>query len=195
MKRHSSNEAIIERYANLATSPENETRFEIGAMSAKSLGYDCTTIDALPTSCVESFAGVGNPLALGQIDVGESVADFGSGAGLDALIAATLVGESGSVIGFDCTPAMIAKSRANAKLLARENVRFEVADLAAVPMPTGSVDVVISNGVFNLCEDKAAVAAEMHRILKSGGRLQIADMVLEDHVSHEELAELGSWSD
>ncbi len=187
--------AVIERFGNLAIAPGTEGRFEVGPTSAKRLRYDSATIDALPMSCTESFAGVGNPLAIGPLGVGERVVDFGSGAGLDALLAARAVGNGGAVIGVDMTPAMVEKARVNARILALTNVRFEIADLEAVPIASGWANVVISNGVFNLCHNKPRVAAEMRRVLAPGGRLQIADMLLEAHVSQEELAELGTWSD
>ena len=186
---------VIERFGNLAVAPDTEGRFEVGPTSAKHLQYDEAIIDALPIRCTESFAGVGNPLAIRPLEIGDRVVDFGSGAGLDALLAARVVGEGGSVIGVDLTPAMVEKARDNARVLALANVRFEIGDLENVPVPSGWANVVISNGVFNLCHDKAAVAAEMRRVLAPGGRLQIADMLLEAHVSQEELAELGSWSD
>lgn len=194
-EREATRLAVLERFGKLALAPAEESGFGVGPTSAKQLGYDATTIDALPPACTESFAGVGNPLIIGALAPGETVVDFGSGAGLDAVLAARAVGASGQVIGIDMTPAMVEKARANARALSLENVRFETADLEAVPVRSGSADVVISNGVFNLCHDKAAVAAEMRRVLAPGGRLQIADMLLEAHVSQEELAELGTWSD
>lgn len=186
---------VRERFANLATDPTQEGRFEIGPASAKRLGYDPATIDALPLSCTESFAGVGNPLPLAALARGERVVDFGSGAGLDALLAARAVGPSGMVIGIDMTAVMVEKARDNARALGIENACFEIGELEAVPVASGWADVVISNGVFNLCQIKPVVAAEMRRVLAPGGRLAIADMLLEAHVSQEELAELGTWSD
>ncbi|GAC1312704.1 MAG: hypothetical protein NVSMB21_23530 [Vulcanimicrobiaceae bacterium] len=189
------NAEVRERFANLATEPANEGRLDAGPTSAKRLGYDPATIDALPPSCTESFAGVGNPLAFAALERGDRVVDFGSGAGLDALLAARDVRPSGMVIGVDMTAEMVEKARANARALGLENVSFEIGELEAMPVPTGWADVVISNGVFNLCQIKPIVAAEMRRVLAPGGKLAIADMLLEAHVGADELAKLGTWSD
>ncbi|GAC1527584.1 MAG: hypothetical protein NVS2B8_14100 [Vulcanimicrobiaceae bacterium] len=186
---------VRERFANLATDPAQEGRFDVGPTSAKRLGYDPATIDALPPSCTESFAGVGNPLAFAGLERGDRVVDFGSGAGLDALLAARDVGPSGMVIGVDMTAEMVEKARANARALGLENVCFEIGELEAMPVASGWADVVLSNGVFNLCQIKPVVAAEMRRVLAPGGRLAIADMLLEAHVGADELAKLGTWSD
>ncbi|GAC1502075.1 MAG: hypothetical protein NVS1B2_27390 [Vulcanimicrobiaceae bacterium] len=176
------NAEVRERFANLATDPAHEGRFEVGPTSAKRLGYDPATIDALPPSCTESFAGVGNPLAFAGLERGDRVVELGSGAGRDALRA-------------DMTAEMVEKARANARALVLENVCFEIGELEAMPVASGWADVVLSNGVFNLCQIKPVVAAEMRRVLAPGGRLAIADMLLEAHVGADELAKLGTWSD
>jgi SAM-dependent methyltransferase len=186
---------IEERFVRVARSPHEEQPFAIGPDSAKRLGYDAADIDSLPPSVTESFAGVGNPLALGEITPGQTVLDLGSGAGMDSLLAARRVGRAGKVIGVDVTEAMLAKARRNASALGLENVEFRRAEAADLPLPDGSVDVVISNGVFNLCLDKPGVLAEVFRALKPGGRLQMADILLDDDVTPQEVERKGAWSD
>jgi ubiquinone/menaquinone biosynthesis C-methylase UbiE len=164
-------------------------------MSAKRLGYDPAEVDALPASVTESFCGVGNPFSLGEPRPGQTVLDLGCGAGFDTLLAAQRVGASGKIIGVDMTPEMIAKARTNAETLALTNVEFLLSEIEALPLADASVDLVISNGVFNLCPDKPRVLSEIFRVLKPGARLQMADILLEPHVKPEEVASKGSWSD
>ena len=143
----------------------------------------------------ESFSGVGNPLGLEEVRPGQAVLDLGSGPGLDSLLAARRVGPSGKVIGVDLCPEMVEKALRNASLLGLHNVEFVNTRIENLPLPDGSVDVVISNGVFNLCPDKLKVLAEAFRVLRPGGRLQMADILLHDGVTPEEVAHKGEWSD
>ncbi|MBI5183184.1 MAG: methyltransferase domain-containing protein [Nitrospinae bacterium] len=186
---------VKERFARIAKAPETEKRFPIGAESAKGLGYATQDIESLPTSVTESFAGVGNPLLLGPIHEGETILDLGVGAGFDSFIAAQLVGPSGKVIGIDMTEEMLTKAEKNRTKLGLKNVEFRKCLAEEIPLEDESVDVIISNGVFNLCPEKEKVLAEAYRVLKAGGRFQIADISLEDGISHEEVAKLGTWSD
>jgi arsenite methyltransferase len=189
-------EAAVEaRFAALARDPAQEHRFPVGPESAVKLGYDRSEIDGLPLSVTESFAGVGCPFSLGELRPGDVVLDLGCGAGMDSLLAARRVSPGGRVIGIDLVEAMIEKARCNAKLLKLMNVDFRLGRADAIPVDDSSVDLVISNGVFNLCVDKPAVLRELHRILRPGGRLQMADILLEPHVTPEELAGKGEWSD
>ncbi len=149
-------------------SPAQEQKFPVGPDSAKALGYDAGEVDALPASVTESFCGVGNPISLGVPDPGQTVLDLGCGAGLDTLLAARRVGPSGKAIGVDMTPEMVAKARHNAEALGLGNVEFLRGEVEHLPLPDGSVDRMISNGVFNLCPDKPAVLTEVFRVLKSG---------------------------
>jgi arsenite methyltransferase len=187
--------AVEERFAQVARSPDQEKKFPVGPASAKKLGYDPREIDALPPSVTESFCGVGNPLGLGEVGPGQAVLDLGSGAGLDSLLAARRVGPTGKVVGVDLCPEMVEKARRNASLLGLHNVEFVQAGIENLPLPDASVDVVISNGVLNLCPDKPAVLAEAFRVLRPGGRLQTADVLLHDDVTPEEVAHKGEWSD
>lgn len=187
--------SVKARFAQVARSPEQERKFPIGPASAKTLGYDPQEIDDLPQAVSESFCGVGNPLGLGELSAGHTVLDLGSGPGLDSVLAARRVGPTGQVVGVDLCDEMIAKARQNADLLDLNNVEFMNAQIERVPLPDESVDVVISNGVFNLCLDKPGVLAEVFRVLRPGGRLQMADILLEAGVTPQEVAQKGSWSD
>jgi SAM-dependent methyltransferase len=187
--------AVEQRFALVARSPDKEQKFPVGPASAKKLGYDPQEIDSLPTSVTESFCGVGNPLGLGDIRPGQAVLDLGSGPGMDSLLAARRVGPTGKVVGVDLCPEMVEKARRNASLLGLHNVEFVQAGIEKLPLPDASVDVVISNGVFNLCPDKPGVLAEAFRVLRPGGRLQMADILLHDDVRPEEVAHKGEWSD
>ncbi len=193
--RNAIRESVRQRFSRVACDPRSERRFPVGAASAKALGYPAADIDALPPPVSESFAGVGNPLALGHFSSGQSVLDVGCGAGLDSVLAARCVGLSGKVIGVDYTREMIEKARSNAALAGAQNVEFIQADVESLPLADASVDVVITNGVFNLCVDKPRVLKEIHRVLRPGGRLQMADILLEDHVSPEAVSRKGEWSD
>ena len=164
-------------------------------MSAKRLGYDPAKVASLPSSVTESFCGVGNPFSLGDPQPAQTALDLGCGAGFDTLLAAQRVGPNGRVIGVDMTPEMLAKARYNASLLGISNVAFVQGAIESIPLPDASVDLVISNGVFNLCSDKPRVLGEILRVLKPGGRLQMADILLEPQVTPDEVANKGSWSD
>jgi SAM-dependent methyltransferase len=187
--------AVEQRFAQVARSPGQEKQFPVGPASARKLGYDSQEFDALPPSVTESFCGVGNPLGLGAVLPGQTVLDLGSGPGLESLLAAGRVGPTGKVGGVDLCPEMVEKARHNAALLGLHNVEFVQAGIEKVPLPDASVDVVISNGVFNLCPDKPGVLAEALRVLRPGGRLQMADVLLHDDVTTEEVAQKGEWSD
>lgn len=186
--------AIQDEYADVAACPTKGFHFHTGRFLARRLGYDPRQIDDLPDAIVESFAGVGNPLALGSLHGGETVLDLGSGAGFDALLAARLVGPAGRVVGVDMTLAMLAKARANAELLGLDNVEVRHGFAESLPLPDASVDVVISNGVINLCPDKRAVFAELFRVLKPGGRLQLADIVVQTAVPEDAKADISLWT-
>ena len=187
--------AVEDRFARVARSPQQERKFPVGPASARKLGYGPEEIDALPASVTESFCGVGNPLGLGELLPGQAVLDLGSGAGLDSLLAARRVGPTGKVVGVDLCQDMVEKARRNAALLGLHNVEFVNAGAERLPPPDESVDVIISNGVFNLFPGKPAVLAEAFRVLRPGGRLQMADILLHEDVTPEEVVRLGEWSD
>ncbi|TAJ41827.1 MAG: methyltransferase domain-containing protein [Reyranella sp.] len=169
-------EEIKSKYREVATDPHGVHHFHTGRFLAKHLGYDDAFVASLPDVAVESFAGVANPLSLRLLAKGERVVDVGSGAGFDSLVAAHLVGPGGKVIGVDMTEEMLAKSRSTARKLALGNVEFREGLAERLPVEDGWADVVISNGVINLCPDKKTVFSEIYRVLRPGGRLQFADI-------------------
>jgi SAM-dependent methyltransferase len=188
-------QSVVERFTETAHSPADEKTFPVGPEIAKKLGYDAQEVDALPATATESFCGVGNPLSLGRVQPGETVLDLGSGAGMDSILAASHTGPTGRVIGVDMTPAMIHKAQRNAETLRVTNVEFRQGTLEQLPVDDDRVDVAIANGVFNLCPDKPTVLREVHRVLRPGGRLQMADILLHDNITPEEVANKGTWSD
>jgi arsenite methyltransferase len=186
--------AIRAEYAAVAEHPEQGFHFHTGAHLAAILGYPEEWIAALPASAVESMAGTGNPFALGELQPGERVVDCGSGAGADSLIAARLVASNGRVIGVDMTPEMLAKARTNAELMDLRNVEFREGVIEALPVPDGWADVVISNGVLNLVPDKTMALGEILRVLRPGGRIQLADIVLDRPVPGGSKSDVSLWT-
>jgi SAM-dependent methyltransferase len=185
---------VRDKYRDVALDPHAEHHFHTGRPLAARLGYDQSVVDAFPDRAVESFAGVGNPFSLRQLVSGERVVDVGSGAGFDSFIAAGQVGATGEVVGIDMTPEMLAKSRRNAEELGASHVSFREGLAEAIPVPDGWADVVISNGVINLCADKQAAFAEIHRVLRPGGVLQFADIANGRPVPVEALRDIDLWT-
>ncbi len=186
--------AIQAEYAEVATHPDHGFHFHTGRRLAELLEYPRQFIDSIPGEAVESFAGVGNPFALGPLAPGERVLDAGSGAGFDSLIAATLVGPAGSVVGVDMTPSMLTKGRRAAAAGGFTNVEFREGYLEALPVADESIDVVISNGVINLVLNKQQVYRELFRAMKPGGRLQIADILVQQAVPAGAKADIALWT-
>ena len=185
---------VRDKYRDVAEDPRCAYHFHTGRPLASRLGYDQTVVDALPDRAVESFAGVGNPFSLRRLESGARVVDVGSGAGFDSFIAATQVGSTGRVIGIDMTAEMLAKSRATAEQLQFGHVEFREGLAENLPVENGWADVVISNGVINLCADKQAVFAEIHRVLRPGGRLQFADIANGRPVPIEAMRDVDLWT-
>jgi arsenite methyltransferase len=185
---------IQTKYAEVATQPEAGFHFHTGRPLAMMLGYDPAEVDALPTSAVESFAGTGNPFSMGALKPGEAVLDIGCGAGFDTLQAARQVGPRGRVLAVDMTPAMLEKTRAGARELGVTNVEAREGFAEELPATDASVDVVISNGVMNLTPDKQRSLGEVYRVLRPGGRFQIADIVVHKEVPQDAKDDIDLWS-
>jgi arsenite methyltransferase len=182
------------KYQAVAAEPKGEYHFHTGRELAARLDYPAEIVDALPDDAVESFAGVGNPFLMRPLEAGERVVDVGAGAGFDAFIAAGQVGPGGGVVGVDMTQEMLSKARRTAARLGLEHVEFREGLAEALPVPDDWADVVISNGVFNLCADKAAVLAEVHRVLRPGGWLQFADIANGRSVPVEAMRDIDLWT-
>jgi SAM-dependent methyltransferase len=187
-------EEVKAKYRDVASNPHGEHHFHTGRPLAKRLGYDMRLVDAMPDVAVESFAGVANPFALQPLQPGEKVVDAGSGAGFDCFIAARHVGARGRVVGIDMLAEMLEKSRASARRMALDQVEFREGLLEEMPVENGWADVVISNGVINLCADKKRVFQEILRVLKPGGRLQFADIANGKPVPASAIRDIDLWT-
>ncbi|MFQ5874699.1 MAG: methyltransferase domain-containing protein [Dehalococcoidia bacterium] len=194
LDRKTLRQEISKEYAEVATNPEKGFHFHTGRPLAKLLEYSDDMVDPVPEEALKPFAGTGNPFSLGKIRPGEKVVDIGSGAGFDSLIAARSVGPRGQVVGVDMTQPMLKKARSAAAKAGLSNVEFREGHAESLPVPDGWADVVISNGVVNLCPDKASVFAEMYRVLRPGGRIQIADIVVEKAVPDAAKEDIDLWT-
>ncbi len=187
-------QAIREEYTAVARDPGRGYHFHTGRPLAHLLGYHDDWLGGLPEGSIASFAGTGNPFGIGRLQLGERVVDIGSGAGLDSLIAAQMVGPSGRVIGVDMTKAMLERARKSASEAGLDNVEFRAGLAESLPVPDGWADVVISNGVLNLLPDKLAALQEMARVLKPGGRLQIGDILVRAAVPEDAKQQIDLWT-
>ena len=187
-------EEVKGKYREVAVNPHGDYHFHTGRRAAKRLGYEPALVDAMPDAAIESFAGVANPFSLRTLEAGEKVVDAGSGAGFDCFVAAKQVGPGGRVVGVDMLSEMLEKSRATAKQLGLDNVEFREGLIEAMPVPDGWADVVISNGVINLCADKKKAMQEIWRVLKPGGRLQFADIANGKPVPSSALNNIDLWT-
>jgi len=184
---------IKKTYASVSEEADRDFIFPTGRAWAEDLGYPAELAN-VPEGAVESFAGVANPWELGRLEPGERVLDLGSGAGTDSLVAAQMVGAGGRVTGIDMTPQMLAKARAAAAEMDVANVEFIEAEAEQLPFADATFDVVVSNGVIDLIPDKDAVFSELHRVLVPGGRLQIADVTIQNPVSAEGRRNIDLWT-
>jgi len=182
-------------YARVAADPSGEFHFHRGPEYAvQRLGYDAAELATIPRTVSESFAGVGNPHAIAPLTAGATVLDIGSGAGMDLLLAALHVGPRGRAIGVDMTEAMRERARRGAAACGLTNVEVREGEATALPVDAESVDVVISNGVLNLVAEKTAAIAEIRRVLKPGGRLQIADIVMDVELPEDARKDIDLWT-
>ena len=182
------------KYAAVAVAPNDEFHFHTGRLAAERCRYDMAAVDAIHAVAVESFAGVANPFELRTLLPGERVGELGAGAGFDSFIAGRAVGSEGHVVGVDMTDEMLKKSRAIADDIGARNVEFRTGFLEDLPVEDGWADVVISNGVLNLCPDKKGAFAEAWRVLRSGGVIQFADIANGLPVPVEAMRHIDLWT-
>jgi arsenite methyltransferase len=185
---------IEKTYTQVSTEPGKDFIFPTGRAWAEDLDYPQPELSHVPDATVESFAGVANPFSLGRIEEGASVLDLGCGAGTDLLIAAQMVGPTGTVVGVDMTRSMLERAGQSAREMGLANLELYESLVESLPLESESVDVVISNGVIDLVPDKEAVFAEIDRVLRPGGRLQIADVVIHTEVSEDARDRIDLWT-
>lgn len=194
IERRTIQEGIHRKYAEVAQAGTACCfRYPTGKEGMLRLGYSEEILQGIPDSILASFCGVGNPFSLGPLTPGETVLDIGCGAGVDSLVAARLVGPRGRVVGVDVTVEMLSRARANLELTGLANVSFKPASAEALPFLDREFDVVISNGVFNLTVDKEQALREAHRVLKPGGRLMLADMILVQELPSDKVKRVENW--
>ena len=185
---------VKQKYKEVAVDPGGSFHFHTGRPLASRLGYDVAVVDALPDVAIESFAGMANPFSIHPVSDGERVVDVGTGAGLDSFIAGGMVGSTGQVIGVDMTDEMLDKARSNLEVLDLPHVEVRYGLAEELPIDDGWADVVMANGVFNLCADKQAVFEEVMRVLRPGGRVQFADIANGNSVPEEAVRDIDLWT-
>ena len=185
---------IRRTYTDVSTDQDRDFIFPTGRAWARELGYPEAELARVPDAIVESFAGVANHWLLGDVEPGEVVLDLGCGAGTDLLIAAQMTGPGGRAIGVDMTSAMLERAASGAREMGLENVELRESLIESLPLEDASVDIVVSNGVIDLVPDKDAVFAEIDRVLRPGGRLQLADVVIHTEVSEDARERIDLWT-
>ncbi|MFN2354594.1 MAG: methyltransferase domain-containing protein [Desulfopila sp.] len=187
-------EAILQKYGKVSVSAQGKFKYQTGQAGARALGYDDALLERLPEDVLDAFCGVGNPFSLGEITRGSNVLDIGCGAGFDLMVARGKTGTEGRVCGVDLSPAMIERTRTNLGQAGCDGIEVYRVQSEKLPFADGTFDVVISNGVINLSPAKAELFSEIHRVLKPGGRLRIADMMLDKELPPHLAGSLEAWS-
>jgi len=185
---------VKEKYREVAVNPRGSFHFHTGRPAAARLGYDERLTASFPDSAIELFAGVANPFSLRSLSAGERVVDLGSGGGFDCFVAAMQVGPKGHVVGVDMTREMLVKARRVAAEMGLSYVEFREGLIEELPVEDGWADVVISNGVINLCADKKRIFSEIQRVLRPGGRIQFADIANGKPVPEEAIRNVDLWT-
>ena len=185
--------AVRERYASVAQHPERPESFRVGRDFAVALGYPPELLDTVPSAATEAFTGVATPIFATDLRPGETVLDLGCGGGLDLILAARAVGPSGRAVGVDMAEAMVARAAANLRALGLEQAGAVVAFAEALPLASAAVDCVVANGILNLAADKAAVLAEVARVLRPGGRFILAETTLRHALPPDSIQSIEDW--
>ncbi len=185
---------VKEKYREVAINPRGSFHFHTGRLAAARLGYDERLTASFPDSAIESFAGVANPFSLRSLSTGERVVDLGSGGGFDSFVASMQVGPNGHVVGVDMTQEMLLKARRAVAEMGLNHVEFREGLMEDLPVEDGWADVVISNGVINLCADKKRIFSEIQRVLRPGGRIQFADIAHGKPVPEEAIRNVDLWT-
>ena len=188
-------DAVRKKYAAVSSSAAGKFSYATGRAGALLLGYDPAVASAMPDEVLEAFCGVGNPFSLGAIGPGEAVLDVGCGAGFDLIVASRFAGPTGQTCGIDLTPEMVERGEKNLSRAGMSNAEIRLAGAEAIPYPDSTFDVVISNGALNLSPLKGQSFAEIFRVLKPGGRLQFADIVLQEGLPPDVACSLEAWSE
>lgn len=186
-------ESVRRRFSRVALGIDAGFGVWTGNRCAEYLGYG-DTLEGIPTVSLESFVGVGNPASFAGLAPGERVLDVGCGGGLDAFVAAAWVGPGGEVVGVDMTPEMVERAREAAAMVPQARVRFVLTDAERMPFAEDSFDAALSNGCLNLSPCKVELLAEVHRVLRPGGRLALCDAVLKPDKAAEVTADPDNWS-
>lgn len=186
-------QAVCRAYSDAAEHPEGEHPFPVGRAFALSLGYPAEWLEQLPAAAVDAFTGVSNVSVFADIPEGATVLDVGCGAGLDSLIAARRAGPRGRVIGLDFSEAMLRRAEAAAREAGVENVTFRRADAEAMPVSTGSIDVALCNGIFNLNPRREAIFRELARVVPPGGCVFAAELILREPLAAPTKASRENW--
>lgn len=184
---------VCRAYSAVAQQPEADHPFRVGRAFADALGYPRNLLDRLPAAVVEAFTGVSNVSIFAEIPEGASVLDLGCGAGLDSLIAAQRVGPRGQVIGIDFSQAMLARASCAAESAGLHNVKFGQAEAEHVPLDSASVDIAMVNGIFNLNLAREAIFSELARVVRSGGTVYAAELILGERLPPEVQANATDW--
>jgi len=187
-------EAVRCEYREVAREPDKGFHFHTGRKLAEIVEYRDEWLEGVPESVIECFAGTGNPFRVAPLETGERVVDLGCGAGIDSFIAARQVGPTGAVVGVDMTQDMLDKANGALEESGLSHLQFKNGFFEEVPVEDGWADVVISNGAVNLCPDKLGVYREIHRVLKPGGRMQFADILVAKPVSQEAKNRIDLWT-
>ena len=186
-------EAVRHAYSKAAEEPEKEHPFPVGRAFAESVGYPSELLDSLPATAVDAFAGVSNVAIFAEIASGDHVLDLGCGAGLDSLIAAGCVGPTGRVTGIEFSAAMMARARQAAEIQGVANIHFVTTAAENLPMPDESVDVAIVNGIFNLTPARDAIFIELARVIRKGGSVYAAELILREPLPPETVKDPSNW--